>query len=132
MTGFGANAIRQVTIRIQAIPPVITNQRKYKNPFVYAKLKLQWMHDIHYSLEHWQASWLRSMALAGRKMHIEVVFKHSHLFDVDNSYTALKPCLDALVKLGYLKDDRPEFLDVHVTQEKINLKETIFTVTEAQ
>lgn len=50
------------------------------------------------------------------------------LLDKDNLYSSCKPCLDALIKLGLIKDDGPKYCDPIATQEKGKVLKTTFTI----
>ena len=119
-----------VTILVMAVPPSHNQlRRKYRHWAVYKKLKAQWMKDIHYGASN--PNNRLAIAKLPEKRYVRILIQHKRLFDVDNAYASCKPILDAMVELGYLKDDSPDFLDLRVEQEKINAKQTKITISEA-
>lgn len=54
-----------------------------------------------------------------RRMRLEIRTYRHHLLDVGNLWGGTKPIPDALVKLGYLKDDSPAWCTFHVEQFQV-------------
>lgn len=52
------------------------------------------------------------------KMRCKITLAHSRLYDQDNAYGAVKPVVDALKEWKLIVDDKPEYLELTVEQEK--------------
>jgi len=101
-------------ITVPAIPPSPNIlKRKYRNVHAYRRLRESWKHDLWYGIDgaHRRTQWLETIKSAGR-VRIDVTFYHSHKFDPDNMVGALKPILDAMVQIGYVKNDDSEHLEL--------------------
>lgn len=53
-----------------------------------------------------------------RKERVKITLCHSRFYDKDNAYAACKPVLDAMKQWNLIWDDRPQYLDLAVEQEK--------------
>lgn len=108
-----------IVIEVPGIPPSPNElRRKYRNPHAYKRLRERWEHDLAYGLSggaH-QRKALTSESQT-RRMAVQVTLYHARLFDADNLTGALKPVLDALVRIHYLKDDGPAWLHLLPTQQ---------------
>jgi hypothetical protein len=51
---------------------------------------------------------------------VSFTLKRVHLLDKDNSYSAVKYCLDALRHEGLIPDDTNDDIDLNVRQEKVD------------
>lgn len=52
------------------------------------------------------------------KMRVTITLHNSKAYDRDNAFGACKVIFDAMKTLGLIFDDRPQFLDAEVKQEK--------------
>lgn len=102
-----------------AVPPSL-NEYLRMNIYARNKLKYVWRgYVLAYVIrtgadrEFW-----RKLREAKTKLKIEVTFHHSREFDKDNAYGAAKVLFDALKGQGVIFDDRSEFLEQIVTQQK--------------
>jgi hypothetical protein len=57
------------------------------------------------------------------KRRVKITLFHSRFFDKDNAYGACKVIFDALKAEGFIVDDRAEWLEATVEQEKCKHKE---------
>jgi hypothetical protein len=81
------------------------------------KEKHIWMNAMYlFSFE--ERRQLTHWAAAKTKMRVTVTFYHSRLFDDDNAHGAAKVIFDALRESGFIHDDRREFLEQVVDQQK--------------
>jgi hypothetical protein len=67
------------------------------------------------------------------KMRVVVTIHNSRAYDKDNAYGACKVIFDAMKILGLIFDDREQFLDAEVLQEKSSRTErhTVIEISEA-
>lgn len=92
------------------IPPSPNElRRKYRNPHAYARLRQSWEQSIFILTKNEDRKTLRNAA-PNNRMVVKMVFYHSRQFDPDNLAGCQKPILDALKRLGYIHDDRAEWL----------------------
>lgn len=101
-------------IEIPGTPPSPNElRRKYRSPFAYKQLRQQFEHDLAYGISGGaQQKNLLIKESANRRMTVEVTLYHARFYDTDNAVGALKPVLDALVRVHYLKDDSPQWLNL--------------------
>jgi len=53
------------------------------------------------------------------RMRVSITISHPKVYDADNTVAALKPVLDALRKVGYIRDDSETWLELlPVCQER--------------
>ncbi len=57
------------------------------------------------------------------KMRVNVTIFNARTYDKDNAYGACKLIFDALKTLGLIVDDRKEWADIEVKQEKCKRKD---------
>jgi Holliday junction resolvase RusA-like endonuclease len=57
------------------------------------------------------------------KMRVTITLYNARQYDRDNCWGSVKPILDAMVALGLLVDDRAEFCELEVRQEKSSRKD---------
>jgi hypothetical protein len=74
------------------------------------------------------AEWIRAcygmpVPLAQGKMRVLITLHNSRQYDKDNAYGACKAIFDALKRLGAIVDDRDEWMDGAVRQEKSTRKD---------
>jgi head-tail adaptor len=96
------------------------------------KQLVSWKRTIHALIQGRDRQYLMENAKERRKMTVRITFQHRQEYDQDNMLAVCKLPLDALVRLGFLADDKPEFCDLHVAQELVNDKWTRIYITEAQ
>jgi len=87
-------------------------RRKYRNPHVYKKLREAWEHALYYmagSGRH--RNQLQDFART-HKMRVRIILHHRGSYDPDNLYGCLKPVLDALKEVGYIRDDNARCLEL--------------------
>jgi len=133
-TLLGANGSRTVRIVVLMKTPSLNDLKgkKYRNHHDYTRLRNEWQRTIYYSVPYVERSWLLGMQRAGKKMRLTIHVAHKKLYDVDNLIGGCKPVVDALKHLLFLKDDSPEFMELHITQEKLNDARTTITLEDAQ
>lgn len=81
------------------------------------KYKLNWLSYMYMWLPN-DKRVLQGCHAERRKMRVTITLFHSRLFDRDNAFGACKVIFDALRDALLLYDDRPEFLESHVEQQK--------------
>lgn len=106
--------------------------RKYRNPHARKRLRESWEQVIRLLPEYHSREWLKAMAKLKKRMEVRFTIQHKKLYDKANAYGGTKPCVDALVNVGYLYDDSIEFCELIVEQDKINADSTRIEIREAQ
>jgi hypothetical protein len=105
------------TIHIGMCPPSgNVLRRRYRSPHSYRKLRQKWEESLAYAVR--DASERNALIKQANscRMHLRVTLIHKGIFDDDNLYSALKPVLDALVRVGYLRDDSAKWLELEAAQ----------------
>lgn len=94
---------------IQAVPPSLNKT-----------LRLHWREK-----QELNAYWVllvrgsfKPAKAAERKMRVKIILCHARMYDRDNLYGSVKPCVDALRHWRLIADDTDEWLDLTVEQEK--------------
>jgi hypothetical protein len=107
-------------LTISAIPPSPNIlKRKYMNPHAYKRLREAWEQDLAHAVPgSRQRLELQRQAKAG-KMFVEVTIYHSKLYDPDNAMGALKPVLDAMVRIGFLAGDSGAHLQLLPVRQEL-------------
>jgi hypothetical protein len=68
----------------------------------------------------------------GKRRIIITIFRPSHhAMDRDNAYASVKPLVDAIKRLGHLRDDSEEWLDLQVVQMDAKSRRTEVEILEA-
>jgi Holliday junction resolvase RusA-like endonuclease len=71
---------------------------------------------------------LKRWARVRNRLKVEIHVEHLQPFDQDNLYSCAKLPLDALVRMDFLADDSPEFIDLTVTQSRSKAKQTTISI----
>jgi hypothetical protein len=87
------------------------------------RVRETWFNTIFIVLGGERVRNLRFNAGAGLRMRVTITIHNSRQYDKDNMYGACKVVFDAIKNLGLIYDDRKEFLDAHVEQEKCPRKQ---------
>ena len=87
-------------------------KRKYRTPHAYKDLRNSWQRET-------------------RKMKVTFTLEHSRSYDTGNAYNSVKPLEDALKNLGIIKDDSPEWIELHVEQVKSRENQTTIEIRPA-
>jgi hypothetical protein len=82
-----------------------------------------WVNAIYIVLGYGGAKFLRSLAEQKIRLQVTITIHNSRQYDKDNMYGACKIVFDAIKNLGFIHDDRKEFLDARVLQEKCSRKQ---------
>lgn len=121
-----------VTIPVPMVPPSANVlRRRYRHPMAYKRLRDSWKRMLWALVQGHDKDWLLAMAALGKRMRVDINIMHSRLYDRDNAYGSVKPCLDSLVSLHFLAGDSEKHIDLHVEQTKSRANETIITIREA-
>lgn len=129
----GANQKQSVTKILPGIPPSANVlKRKYRNPHAYADLRNMWQRTLWAFIQGSDRQWLLAMADLKKKMRVDVTFAHTKMDDPDNLPGRCKVLLDGLVRNGFLANDDPAHIELHVMQIKIRQNETTLVISEAQ
>ena len=119
----------KVSIEIPMIPPSPNVlRRKYRHFAVYKKLRDEWQKALIGFLHPHSRYVLREAAQTNGQAKVFVTVFHKRMFDVDNLVGSMKPILDALVNVGFLRDDDPKHISLHVTQEKAKEPKTVIGI----
>lgn len=92
-----------------------------------------------YAKNKLKTAWLSMLSLAPgmhaahtvpvtTKRRVTILRVAPRVLDMDNLYGGCKPILDAMVTLGLLRDDKPAWLDLHVSQDRTTHREPAHTV----
>ena len=105
------------TIHVAMCPPSgNVLHRRYRSPHAYRKLREKWEQSIAYAVKDASEKNALIKQAHACRMHLKVTLIHKGMFDDDNLYSSLKPVLDALVKVGYLRDDSAKWLELEAAQ----------------
>ena len=98
--------------------PLSPNKLLGKHWSAKAKEKKAWVNEIWFACgtRHW------SLAL-GQRMRVTITLYNARQYDRDNAWGACKPILDAMKALGLIVDDRAEWCDLTVKQERSTRKD---------
>ena len=100
-------------------------KRKYRTPHAYKDLRNSWQRMIAAFLP------AGSRQPETRKMKVTFTLEHSRSYDTGNAYNSVKPLEDALKNLGIIKDDSPEWIELHVEQVKSRENQTTIEIRPA-
>jgi hypothetical protein len=110
---------RVIELCIFNVPPSANVlRRKYRNPHVYAKLRDSWGWILFATATLRERKELRDMGKGGKRVKVSVCVQHRQLFDRDNLFASVKPVLDSMVGLRWLKDDSEKEIQLEVVQSK--------------
>jgi len=104
------------------VPPS-PNERKWQHHMARFRLRKAWQEGLFYGVicaRHRRE--LIDQAKTNR-MRVEITVHIKNTFDEDNLVAAMKPVLDGLKKLGYIRDDSPEFLELVLPIQQIKSAE---------
>jgi hypothetical protein len=109
-----------IVLEVPMVPPspnVI--KRKYRDPKVYASLRKTWQNSLFISTGSatMAQKWM-NVAQRTEKVDVAIHICHPGSYDPDNLSASTKVCLDALVNIGFLKNDRERDINLSVTQSK--------------
>ena len=102
-------------------------RRKYRTPHAYKRLRDCWQRTIWAFLEPGK----RRTACLEAKMRVTVTIEHARLYDADNAISGCKPLLDSLTRLVLIRDDSPEWIELHVEQVKSRENQTTIEIRPA-
>lgn len=115
-------AAQPMIISVPLVPPSPNElRRKYKHPHAYRKLRKLWEQELFYgasSARHRNEQIF--FADHGVKMRVRITVFHAREFDADNLAGAQKPILDALVNIGFIKDDSSIHLELDPPEQTIS------------
>jgi len=100
-------------------------RRKYRNPHVYARLRDSWGWSLAAAASPNERSFLKGIPATGKRVRVIISVQHRQLLDPDNLYAAVKPILDSLVGLGWLRDDSEEHIELQAVQIKGEVAKTV-------
>lgn len=101
-------------VTVYAVPPSPNVlRRQYRMPHAYKKLRDSWQHDLYYGIDgaSRRLQWQRIIA-GNVRVKLSAMLYHKKLYDPDNLIGSMKPVLDALVRVGYLKGDSANELEI--------------------
>lgn len=105
------------------MPTPSLNEFNGRRWYCKAKLKTAWVSALMCTPGLHAA---RTLVTTKRVLHIER--RAPRMLDTDNLYGGCKPVIDALVTLGLLRDDKPKWCELHVSQCKPDRGEPAHTV----
>lgn len=118
-------------LNVPGVPPSPNElRRKYRSPSAYKALRTSWENSLAYGCQGTEEKlhWIREARLAKRVM-VRVCLYHRRLYDPDNLVGSLKPVLDALVNIGYLKGDSRKHIKLQVEQYVSSNVRTVVQLT---
>jgi Holliday junction resolvase RusA-like endonuclease len=115
--------------RVADSPNVL--RRKYRHPQAYRRLRLAWQSDLFWLAGAVQGRKICLAAQDGRKMRVLITVYHGKPFDADNLAGAQKPILDALVQIGFLKNDDAKSLQLDEPKQVIGKERQTIVEIEA-
>ena len=119
-----------VTILVPMLPPP-ANKYARMHWGERARQLDEWKTTIWHLMGQRERNFLTASLNRKCRMRVEITFQHKREYDQDNMHAVCKIPLDALVRLGFLVDDEPQFCELHVSQELLNAKQTRIFITEA-
>ena len=119
-----------VVLIIPRVPPSLNDLRgkKLKNPHDYKRLRDGWQSDIFHLAKKADVRALRAHKDLQHRARVTITAERKRLLDKDGLYGGIKPVLDALVRLEFIVDDSPEWIDLDVQQEKSPNMQTIIRI----
>lgn len=116
-------------IQVPLVPPS-PNNNEWRHHMAKSRLRQRWREELFLGVA--TARFRNELKALARKnkMRVEVTVHHAHITDDDNLVAGLKPVLDGLKWLGYIKDDSPEHLELvlPVAQVQSAEKKTIIKI----
>ena len=113
--------VYHITVPMVPPSPNVTRMGHYMAKY---RLRKAWKEALFYGVScSRHRRQLIDEAKAARQMQVEVCVFHAHVTDDDNMVAALKPVLDGLKILGYIRDDSPECLRLALPVKQIHSKE---------
>jgi hypothetical protein len=104
-------------ILIPMIPPSPNElRRKYRNPFAYKRLREAWEQSLAYGVESAEVHQALVQRAKNRRVRVAIAIYHRRAYDQDNLYGCLKPVLDAMRNVGYIRNDDRSWLKLNVKQ----------------
>jgi hypothetical protein len=93
-------------------------------------LRMHWAERAKYNKKWYEL--VRSQATPTRKkpgrMRVTISQMRKRLLDKDNLYGSCKPIVDGLKKVGLIKDDHPDWVDLKCVQQVGKVKLTIVEI----
>lgn len=93
-------------------------RRKYRNPHVYQQLRGEWETELFVafdSMESYQNQ--KTKAKCRERLRVAVTRFGKKLLDRDNLYSGVKAPLDAMARLGIIRGDSEDDIELIVKQE---------------
>lgn len=101
-----------IHLEIDEVPPSPNElRREYRHPQSYRRLRTAWEWMILAAPCATHRALLKNAARTN-KMHVEVTIYHKKAYDPDNLAGSLKPVLDALKNVGFIKDDSAKSIEL--------------------
>lgn len=119
-------------ITIPMVPPSPNElRRKYRNPFAYKRLREAWENSIAYGVDNGREKQFLEVQGRGR-VRVKITVFNSRMYDQDNLTGSIKPILDALKNIHFLKDDNAEWLELLPVQQYHAKRQQEQTVIEIE
>lgn len=94
------------------VPPSPNDlRRKYRNRFAYRDLRLLWENHLYHAISGRERNELIDFAL-GHRMEFSMIQYRAKELDPDNLTGSLKPVLDALKNVGFIHDDKKQWIEI--------------------
>lgn len=130
----------EIQIRAPMVPPACLSPNRRKHWSVKSRAKKEYGEAVYFCAVSAKNELTQKVGNAavedflGRKkrLDLEFIFPDVYSRDEDNLRAMFKSGQDALVKAGYFKDDKPEFIELgclRITNEKGREAATIITLT---
>ena len=118
------------TLTVPLVPPSANAlRRKFRHPHSYKKLREVWERSLAYAATNAEERTQLKKQASCFKVRVRVTVTHAGEYDKDNFFAALKPVLDALIRIGYLHDDNSEWMELECEQQTHpRVKKTTVTI----
>jgi Holliday junction resolvase RusA-like endonuclease len=121
-----------VRIVIPMVPPSPNElRRRYRNPHVYKRLREAWERSLLYGVE--SAAAHQELVKQGQeRVRVEFTIAHPKPYDPDNAIGCLKPVLDAMRKVGWIRDDSETWLELRTVRQQRSAADAPSTTIEIE
>jgi hypothetical protein len=124
-------------LEVPLVPPSGNElRRKYRTVFAYRDLRMAWEKALVICTgSAIETNRFRNQMLTRYptgQLKVEITVHRAKILDADNCMAGIKPLLDALVRVDFVRDDSPEAIDVPLPKQVISRKrKTVIEITPA-
>ena len=118
-------------LEVPNVPPSGNElRRKYRTLFAYRDLRMKWEKDLTFSTKGADETIaFKKQAANGAKLAVTIRVYRRRELDRDNFVGGAKPVVDALVNIGYLRNDSPDRVTVTYLQASPFKPRTVIEIT---